>query len=746
MGYLAFFAFLWGLFFATLLISPLSQPRISIQLQSEASGWSQVFFSPPDGEFIESASRRAIVWQGTNSIEFPLRAWRGAETAQLRWDPLDVPGSIQVESLELQSLVDSESIPLALLVPSVGVSAVQVTDAGAAFVSESNDPQMLISISTVEFVQKTYRNFAVISGLAALLALVATQFAWRRWFRRWLHPGGESRLHRNALATWPGFAVPSWVTTVFAVAVVTQLGLLLLGSQRIGVSWDEPIRESALQEFLRSGWLQPPEFVSNGLVNEALVSVYGPLTLVLAHVFGAATGAHELFGASLTVGGYQARHLFVALLSISMLAYVATSLFVWVRSWRWALVGVAFTASVPLWVGHSMFNIKDAPVAAGFTVFTLGVAQIMRPARDRRTAILAVFGLFSGALLAVGTRPGIWVALAATSTAAVLAIFVLEMRTVGIRRSGKLLLQRFALLVFVAIFVFALMWILYPNTFSDPIEILSKSISNSVDFGNTGLTLTAGSLASAAESPTYIPAWLGAQLPILIITLALVGLGGTAFWYVSSFVRRRSNDEYVLLGVPVLLQALLVPLGSVFLGTVLYGGLRQLLFIFPALGLLSFLGLLMLLKWLTRHGWLWQVRVTWILVLIGLFAPIVAQVRLFPYSFAYFNAITAQAEVSDKWDIDGWWLSGRELLTGADSLGGFICADSVDRPRVDCKDLGVLAPFISGDQEQSSRVSDDELVLVRNPTSIDFSVCEQVYEVSRPLFGESIVLSRILKC
>ena len=55
-----------------------------------------------------------------------------------------------------------------------------------------------------------------------------------------------------------------------------------------------------------------------------------------------------------------------------------------------------------------MFNIKDIPVATGYTLVTLGVVALSRPRALGWTwlRLVGVLSLAAGALVAIGTRPG----------------------------------------------------------------------------------------------------------------------------------------------------------------------------------------------------------------------------------------------------------------------------------------------------------------------------------------------------
>src|SRR5204862_333443 len=81
-------------------------------------------------------------------------------------------------------------------------------------------------------------------------------------------------------------------------------------------------------------------------------------------------------------------------------------------------VAAAALVAVPMWTGHAMFNLKDTPVAVGNTVMSAGlvaVAFAAGKAVGRREWLMRLAGcgaMVPGIVLMVGTRPGMWSAVA----------------------------------------------------------------------------------------------------------------------------------------------------------------------------------------------------------------------------------------------------------------------------------------------------------------------------------------------
>src|SRR6056297_3437470 len=354
----------WIASFALLFASPWGQPALEMDVSSSSAGFSQIFVAGDDAAFAEQRSAWALVPRGTSTIRFPLSGLRGTAGSQLRWDPLDEPSEFLARDMRLTSGFDAEEIPLTLLQPSMATSEIIFSEQGAEFTTQSNDAQVLLGLDTASFIQRTLLRAAFLSVILAVLASALTWiFLGRLGKGSSAWEGKSSSLPLTSTGV-SGPGIPRWVLGSLWVATAFGLALLILGSRAIGVSWDESIHEASLEEFFRSGWFIPRGRVVDGIPRLADASVYAPLGALIAHGLGAMTGAHPWFSASYAAGAYEIRHLAVALISVlGLLAVAASARFIFGR-WKWSLLAVAATLSIPLFLGHSMFNIKDAPVAA----------------------------------------------------------------------------------------------------------------------------------------------------------------------------------------------------------------------------------------------------------------------------------------------------------------------------------------------------------------------------------------------
>ena len=735
------------LVFVFLFISPVGRPALEIGVVSTEPGFSQLFVAQTENDFSEEASVWAPV-SGTDEIlEFPLRPLRGTVGDYIRWDPLDRPAEIEIRSITLHSALVFEGLELSELRPSMGTSEVLFEEDVASVELQSNDPQILLQASVSDFVQKSFeRTLALSLGSGVIAALVIYPFVGKR--RRRVTdrtkvltslPGGLSRDRV--------LPIPAWALASFSVMSTLGVGLLIFGSRRTGVSWDEPTHESALGELFRSGLYAPRWSFADGVPSAVAATVYAPFADLLGHALGAVTGAHAWFTHSYQAASYEYRHLAVALISLAGIAAAGLISQTLMRSWAWAVLAVTAVMAVPLLIGHSMFNIKDAPVAAGFTIFSLGLVRLVTQRMNMRQAALAAAAVATGLVMSVGSRPGIWIALLLTAVGSLALLFMSIARSVGVRHATHLLLRQLLTLLGAALASYFVLWLIYPAAFDNAASLLVDSLATSQAFPWSGQTLTAGTQMPAQPPWNYIPLWLGAQLPVLVAGSALVGVLVTVYLYATAVARRESASLVTMGAIPLVLQAAAVPVGAILLGSTLYDGLRQVLFIFPAIACLAVIGMYRGIVWLQRPQQPRLVNIVWILVVVGLTLPLISQIRLFPYNFAYFNAVASTSDIDRNWDVDGWWLSGRELVAGQQFPARTICVDSQSRPITDCSRMGMITPFLSEFGNSDVTLAEDQYVaLSRFPEGFGTDQCTPFREVTRGLFFQEIQLSHADVC
>lgn len=553
--------------------------------------------------------------------------------------------------------------------------------------------------------------------------------------------------------------VPLGVAIAAGVVTAVTWLMTLIGSQVTGVSWDEPYRVGKLNNLLQQGWFV--DDVVNGQPADFNTYVYAPIFDLVSHAFASVLATGDWSQAAVTADAYAARHLSLALLAAAGLAVVGLLASLLLGGWRWALVTTAVLGSIALWTGHGMFNSSDLPVAVGYTTVTLAVVLIVRnaaggsdgtepgPRLQGWRADLAWGALLAaGALLAIGSRPATWPAILVSLALAVGGAGLLAPRA---RRAALLHAGASALGALVVTFV--ILALAYPKAFANPVSALVASVGQSAKFGGQESADTSITLASALG---YLPSWLRLQLPIGLMLLALVGAGLAVFLIVRALRAREPQAGWQAVGLAAVgAQLLVLPLGAALAKSNVYDGVRQFLFILPAIAILATLGIVALVLLAARPRRVqpvWGI-LAWVLVGVSVLLPVADQWRLFPYNYAYANEVASP--LNDRIPTDYWRTSMRELVPLVPAEGATACNFDpliLGLVPIDCANAGQVAPYLDTRGTTSIGVSvppGKYLYLASNrgrAAPAPESGCSVVDQVTRTLHGEEVVMSYVAVC
>lgn len=439
--------------------------------------------------------------------------------------------------------------------------------------------------------------------------------------------------------------VPTAVLWASGLVVAAGTTMAVLGALRTGISWDEPFHVMRLRNYVDHGWfgLDWSAEVAGSSDDQSNTLVYGPVAMLLLHGLTALVGVESWDTVATTPAAYDVRHLGVLLIGLAGTAAAAGITRVLLDSWRWALVTAAALLALPMWTGHVMFNIKDVPVATGYTVMTLALVSMVAPRGGRRT--LRVAGLAAGIVLMVGTRP-------AMSTAVLAGLAVLVTGVVLTSREGRSHPAVVESLVGVGTAAVVLV-LVYPQVFAHP-WLLLRSAEQSASFRD-----------GQDASYLYVPFYVLVQVPVLLQALFVVGLVGSLRFVVG---RWRSDPAHATRLALVVVQVGALPGVAVVRNSDLYNGLRQVLFASPAWAVLVTLGLAATLAWARARG---RLGLAGGLAVVALVAPVLDQLTLFPYQYTYANA--AFDATGQHLQSDYWRTSVPELLPQVPTDGQVVC-------------------------------------------------------------------------
>lgn len=543
------------------------------------------------------------------------------------------------------------------------------------------------------------------------------------------------------------FAGPEVPGILFAAALlvltVTPV-LLFTGAWVTGISYDEPYHVLRLQHFLDHGWYLLADDLVDGRPGDWVhdAYVYAPVATLLLHGLNLLVGNDTVGAVSFSAEAYAVRHVGVALLSLpAVVAATALGRMV-LGSWRWGILSGAVLMAIPLWTGHSMLNMKDVPVASGYSLVTLALALVVVRWRGGLGERLGVAGLLvAGVVLAVGTRPGIWPGVAAAAGLAVVVLWWVAPRQALVRGIdvGLSLVVAWG----------ALVWV-YPQGFGN-FSWFMDSVFSSANY--SGFRSNRLSLLGAVIR----------DVPLLLLMCGVVGL--------IVHLRRVPRANWATPGGAVVLlvltQALLLPGLAAVNGSSLHG-LRQLLFAAPAVAVLLTLGIARGYTVVSASTDGQRVRSVHRLAAgvaaLALLLPLISQVGLFPYVYSYASVVAARPD----WNIgtDQWRTSVRELERSVPEGVFVVCTPVIDddgtlwrhsipggrsvveRSR-DCRtdDLSPLRPFRAPEPGiEDEPVADTFAAVVTVPPEIEPVNCEQVDEVTRRRHFAVRFMSRAYLC
>lgn len=537
--------------------------------------------------------------------------------------------------------------------------------------------------------------------------------------------------------------------------------MLFIGAWNVGVTWDEKTHIAFLRAFFDIGWNTDPAGIINGAPDPNYIwgiYVYGPVGELVAHATSVILGAESWREPVFTALSASTRHIGIAIMAAAGIGAAGGTVGVITRSWRWAVVGMAVLSSIPIWIGNGMFNIKDTPVASGYMIATLGLVMLLRDDLRRRRSlhVLGAVFLIGGTFLAAGTRAAIGVPIAAGAVLSVIALWWFRgLHDGSLRASLRPALGLLAELAGLLVASYLLLVALYPNAFANPIELAWQALVVSARFPFDEQVLTAGTWMDQPPPWSYLPWWFAAQLPILV---SLAAAGFTVWWSwraLTSFWRKDTDAPVgvFVLAVPVLTQAFLLAALAIAGRSSMYNGQRQFLFMAPALAVLATLGLWFGAMWLgTRNPKSWLRNALWALVAIGMVVPTLAQARLFPYNYVYYNAAVATQPIAGHWPTDYWRASSNELWRRLPANGPEACAYESFRynePKR-CIDEGMFQPYEAerGRDAVDGALAPGEIWLVReNQGTLTLPDGCRVHDsITRPLFAQNIVIGEILQC
>jgi hypothetical protein len=721
-------------------MSQLGAPQITAIVYASGASEAEFFYSDPFGNIIPDQVATLPIKMGINTLTFDVSDESARASYLQRFDPCRCDQPVLVGSLRLETPLYFESLAPSSWVPSGDTAAVVIEGSAARLVMTpgATDPQLTLYADISSFAKRAeavafWSVFGLSGALIMLFVGIAAVLLGLR--RAGTGMSGKYLFSRRSISKEP--KIPLALGVFLALVGAIAVGQQIAGAWVTGVTIDEPAHVRHLANYFDSGSYSS--------------SVYGPVTSLFGHVLNVLLG-HELWGLPLaTAEAYQGRHLAVAL--IGALGLVAVGMGAWIvfGSSRWALLGVAVLGSIPLWVGHSMFNIKDVPLATGYAMVTAGlIAALSNDLGGWRKSVAVFAPLSIGVFIGAGTRPGALALMAGSAVVAALLWFLFHSRIGTLTR--RLVVAGVSMGAFALVVAATLL-------FTEVGAGLLAGIERSLDFPWTGLNLYAGELVDERPGVAVIAMVFASSLPLFILCLVVAGavLGVTrlvqgvrsgGFWSLQ-------ESAFVLVSA----QAVVGLVAVAVVNPTIYDGGRQLLFAFPAFALLGVYGVYALFKalpYVVSSGRFGR-RILLTIIVVGFSLITIEQLRFFPYNYSYYNEIAQGPGVTGRWETDYWASSIREgarfVAPDDPAMCGVIGAPNFDSGRSIPNPCSLLAPYAAGFADAANSVlNPQEFWIIRsdrtliNHGPVRSDACRLHHEVTRPLRGEDVVMSRVYIC
>ena len=376
----------------------------------------------------------------------------------------------------------------------------------------------------------------------------------------------------------------------------------------VGVSWDEDTQRTYGQLILDFYASQRTDTRVLHYVNLYLYGgFFDVFTGLLERVF-------------ITTPWYVLRH-FCTLSFATLGVFFTARLAALIANPRAGFLAALLLVLTPRFFGHALFNPKDIPFAALYIISVYVLVLITQELPRVRVRLWIAFALASGLCLGVrigglllfcylGAALGLW---------ALTQVRRREQRVPMLELAGASLIT-----VIAAVAIATTFW---PFLQSNPPARLMQVLAENSQFRWNFPVLFQGVVRFGPSiGRVYLPLWLWISTPPVLLAGLLL-----------SPLARVWNRALAI----VVLAALFPPLYAIAQSSALYDGIRQFLFIFPALAVIAALG------WNTLITHFPKVGVA--LLVLALAEPALWIVRSHPYEYTYFSPLGGGLARVEPW-------------------------------------------------------------------------------------------------
>ncbi len=354
------------------------------------------------------------------------------------------------------------------------------------------------------------------------------------------------------------------------------------------------------------------------------------------------------------------------------------------------LSALVLLAACPLYYGQMFMNAKDAPFAAAMAVLLLGLVRAFDeyPKPDARTVVLAGIGLG----LAFGSRVLAGIA-APCGLAVLLFVATAESRSAGWRQAAQRCGQFLWTLLPALALGYLIMGLLWPWSVRSPLNPLHAAEYFDTFFEKPWDELYEGRLIPVPDMPaSYLPHLFMLTLPEIMLALGLIGAIGAFIAAAHGSVPRNRRATLIFVALAAIFPVALAMAAR----PALYNGLRHFIFVVPPFAALGGLAIAWLAERALRHGKA-ALGALGAIFIAGIALPVSDMVRLHPYEYTYFNALSGGVRVAQHgYMLDYWGLAFKQA---ADELRARLAVGNEQRPQGRRWVVAICGPQSSAQEE-----------------------------------------------
>ena len=322
---------------------------------------------------------------------------------------------------------------------------------------------------------------------------------------------------------------------------------------------------------------------------------------------------------------------------------------VWInRDFRAGIIAMLLLAVSPRFTGHVLNNLKDIPFALGYTASVYFIFRYLENLKRPITWIIG--GLVLSMAFTISIRIGGVLVLCYLLLFWGLRIYEASISGLFPGRLKKYLLKAGFLFIAITLLSWFLGMVFWPWAWEDPIYHPFQALAQIHHYPTTLRQLFEGKLYWSDMFPWY-------YLPkFILITAPVVVLAGLLMYIIrfGKFLRTDRFIFHIFLAISIGFPLVYI----VLTGANVYGGWRQLLFVYPPMVIMAATGIFSVLKTIGNGLWRWVLVV---ILVVLIFLPVKYMVSNHPYYYTYFNSLVGGTQKAyGNYELDYYFTGYKE--------------------------------------------------------------------------------------